>query len=424
MGIVYLAHDIDLAREVALKIVLQTQPNEGDVSDALRREAAALASIRHENVVQVYGFGPHQSGYFIAMEHVRGRSLDHLIASFAAHGGFLPLHRALTILVQIAGGLDAAHAKGLIHRDVKPGNIVIETQTGRPVLIDFGLALRLAQDDPGDGSGTPLYRAPEQAIHRKERLGPGADVYALACTAFELLVNRPPFMADTVEELTRLHVLAPPPRLSSLRPELAALDDVMARALAKRPDWRFGTVLELRDAFAIAGSDWIAPSTQLPTTTPPPASTVTVFDRPDTVLERPALRVLVVDDDDDFRKLSGRAVQLALFDLPLRLAAVASGADALASARRRPPQLVVLDYDMPGLDGLETLSRLRAQPHGTDARVVVVSGRVGDGERYQFELLGVEDFVRKPVQLPELVHALDAIARRNGWISAGAARSP
>lgn len=405
MGRVYLARDVGLDRQVALKRIAPGAA--GEATEArFRREAAALARIRNEHVVQVYSFGPHGDSYYFAMEYVRGRNLEAIIEEHAAHGSHVPLARALTILAQVAEGLSAAHGAGVVHCDVKPANIVIEEHTGRPVLVDFGLAYReRASSSPGGVTmGTPAYMAPEQGPLAEvgARVTGAVDVYSFGCTAFDLLTNRPPFVAQSVIELLRQHAHVDPPRLSSFRPELGPLDPVIARALAKRPELRFRDFAELREALLKDGAAWmgaLAPESPVERTEP--------FS---------AVDVLVVDDDEAFRRFAARAAQLALYRTAVRVTSVGSGEEAIAAARERRPHLVLLDYDMPRVDGVSTLSALRALPGGTDARVIVVSARAGAEERWKFGVLGVSDFVQKPVSLPALVDVLSTIAARNAWV--------
>lgn len=411
MGIVHLAWDVDLGREVALKIIAPEYAAHATARERFRREAASLAAIRHDNVVQIYAFGVHGGAFFFAMEYVRGESLEAIVDAFAAHGAFVPIHRAITIISRIASGLAAAHAAGIVHRDVKPSNIVIAAGTGRPVLIDFGLAHWARHGDAADHVGTPAFVAPEQCVAGAGgEIGPRTDVYALACTAFAVLANRPPFVAATTRELMSKHLTQKAPRLSSLRPELTALDAVIARALEKVPDDRFRSCSDLRDALVRDGSPWLLPAPVLPSIRPAGPSS----DRPPAPSSAP--RVLVVDDDQAFRRFVARAAQLAMFGSPIVLNLAASGAEAVVAAGRNPPQLVLLDFDMPGLDGLATLSELRALPRGHEARVVVISGRAGVHERWRFGVLGVADFVPKPVELAVLVQVLERIALECGWV--------
>lgn len=404
MGVVYLARDTGLRRRIAMKLIAPTLVRNPVIAARFCDEARALASVQSRHVVQVFSLGRHDDSYFFAMEYVRGRSLQRILAEHRAHREVVPLHRALTILARIAEGIDAAHAAGIVHRDVKPSNIVIEEDTGRPVLLDFGLAF---QGDGGSApaiAGTPDYTAPEQTgLVPEITVGPWTDVYSLGCTAFETLAGRIPFDDLEPEVVLAKHVRAPRPRVSTYRPGLAALDEVIARAMARKPKDRHASCSDFVTALCAASKlidpreALVARSTRAP------------------VLRDSTIGVLVVDDDPDFRKFATRAVQLAFFRQNVRVTAAASGAAALELNEQRPADLVVLDFDMPGLDGADTLSRIRAMSHGGRARVVVVSGGVGPAERWRFSLLGVNDFVAKPTDLRELVETISGVASRAGW---------
>jgi serine/threonine protein kinase len=412
MGVVYLVKEMWLDRKVALKIIAPTWAGNAGAAVSFHREAKALASVRSDHVVQVYSFGLHEGSYFFAMEYIHGRSLRHILAEHREHGDTIAVSRALTIITQIAQGIDAVHAAGMIHRDVKPSNILIEDDTGRPVLVDFGLAV--PDDDPAGtfSMGTPQYMAPEQT-----GLGlPGArvsqrtDVYALGCTAFEMLTGRLPFEGADQNQLLRQHARKTPPLLSSINKSLAPFDAVIARALAKDPDARFETCSAMASALAAAGER--ARLGQL-TSRPPPMP----------IDVDPVLRVLMIDQDVTVRRIAAQAVALAFSQHPSNPRVVVSASDssesALERARVEPPDLVLLDYDMPGLDGTELLSRLRAT-HGCErVRVVVMSGRIAREERWRFSVLGVRDFVTKPIDLVELVQSLLGVVRRFGRRDSG-----
>jgi serine/threonine-protein kinase len=409
MGVVFRARDVGLDRDVALKLIAPHFIADPSAVARFRREAAALAAVRNEHVVQVYSFGPHDGSFFFAMEYVRGPTLETLMREHADHDTFVPLHRALTILLQIASGLDAVHHAGIVHRDVKPSNIVIEAETGRPVLVDFGLAHR-GSLEASEVVGTPSYMAPEQTgLAPSTTIGPPADVYGLACTAFDLLANRPPFLGNIPAILAQqIHV--DPPRLSSFRAELAPLDRVFARALAKQPELRYPSCGALHEALEIASAPVLA---MRPSSTDHASAPVDAEGREhdSAVFDPGAPRVLIVDDDDAFRRFATRAVQLAFYGAPVNVRSAPSGADALASARRHVPDVMVLDFDMPGLDGLSTLSALRALPGGTGTRVIVATAKAGDDTRWKFGVLGVGTFIDKPVTLPALVDAISSAAR-------------
>lgn len=252
MGVVYEAVDMGLGRRVALKVISGDFAGDSQFVERFEREAKALAAIRHENVVQVHSLGQHEGARFYAMEFVQGRTLESLLAERAERNEPWPTREAINLLRQIASGLSAVHAARIIHRDVKPGNILIERETGRPVLIDFGIARSAFASTTRTTLlvGSPAYMAPEQIqSHGERELTPAADLYALGCIAYELFTLRPPFDSDEIYEVLRDQVSRQPEPLSRHRPDLAHLDSTIARLLAKRPEDRpagcLGLVREL-----------------------------------------------------------------------------------------------------------------------------------------------------------------------------------
>ncbi len=408
MGIVYLARDVGLDRRVAVKVIAPTWARDSNIALRFQQEARALAAVRSPHVVGIHAFGRHGDGYFFAMEYVRGRGLDAILEEHLKHGARLPLHRALTIFAKVCEGVSAVHAAGIIHGDVKPANIVIEEDTGRPVLVDFGLAGHGA-DVNEFGGGTPSYASPEQA-----GLGPPgstvstrSDVYALGCTAFEMLTGHLPFEVKDPLEMLRCHAKQPPPPVSSYAPELASIDPIVDKALAKSPDSRHESVAAFSAAMMKAAIS--VDKMQARTAAGPPTR------RRD--MSRP-LEVLVVDDDPDFRKFAVRAVKLAFFGMRLRVRTAMTGSEALAAGEQETPDLVLLDFDMPGFDGVQTLSEMREMAHGDRARVIVMSTPTGLlASRWRFSVLGVQDFLAKPVELKQLVETLAAIGARASWMN-------
>lgn len=253
MGVVHLARDLKRNQTVALKLVSPEHASDPDAHYRFSREAAALAAVRHPNVVRVAGVGEDDAGMsFVAMEYVKGPSLEDIIVQHANRGEFVPITRALAIVRALAEGLSAVHAAGFIHRDVKPTNVLIEEGTNRAVLLDFGLARTPARaSSKSIGAGTPWYMAPEQLDDEEAReleLSARTDVYALGCTAYETLTASPPFPSVDLDELRDLHLRTPPPPPSTLRPELASLDAPILRALAKDPSERFATPVAFAEA--------------------------------------------------------------------------------------------------------------------------------------------------------------------------------
>lgn len=384
MGVVYRAHEPALDRHVALKTISAEWVEDAAFSQRFHEEARALARIRHPNVVQLYTFGLHEGACFLAMELIEGASLAEVIRLHKERDAWVSVHNAVMLLSQVIDGVAAIHAASLLHCDLKPSNVVVEQDTGRPVIIDFGVATN-ASDGGRPLAGSPGYMAPE---HRDGMcLSEQTDIYALGCTAFELLTRRLPFEASSIDEMLHKHREAPIPRLSLIRPELEAFDEVIARALAKSPSERFRSCSDMRVALDRAHRHW----GQHPSTPARPMDAPAPEQEP---------CVLVVDDDPGFRRALARVARLTFGD-GLSVITASSGEEALALAVQHLPRLIVLDYMLPRLDGVTTLSVIRSLPQGHDVRVVVVSASVEE-VRWKFVALGVRHFLSKPVDLEQL----------------------
>ncbi len=234
MADVYRATDSVLGRVVAIKVLADRYAADEDFRVRFTREALTAASLSHPNVVTIFDVGEPEGTPFIVMEYLGGGSLADRLRD-----GRVPHDTAITWLDQTADALDAAHAAGIVHRDVKPANLMLDDE-GEVHVTDFGIA-RAAAHDPLTSAGTILgssgYMAPEQA--RGETATAASDRYALGCVAFELLTGRRPFEAEAPTAEATLHASEPPPHASDLDPSLpAAVDTVLQRALAKSPDAR------------------------------------------------------------------------------------------------------------------------------------------------------------------------------------------
>jgi serine/threonine protein kinase len=250
MAVVFRARDERLGRLVALKILAPALAADESFRHRFIRESRAAAAVDDPHIVPVFEAGEADGVLFIAMRYVRGGDAGSLVR----RGGPLPPGQVATIISPVASALDAAHAEGLLHRDVKPANMLVDVVPGRPghvYLSDFGLSKTSASSamltQAGHFMGTLAYVAPEQ-IGGQTADG-RADQYALACSAFELLTGAPPFSRDDPTALMYAQVSEPPPALTSRRPDLpAAADGVLARALAKAPADRYATCREFADA--------------------------------------------------------------------------------------------------------------------------------------------------------------------------------
>jgi serine/threonine protein kinase/tetratricopeptide (TPR) repeat protein len=252
MGTVYAARDVDLDEEVALKVLRPDLARDESYRARLRGEVRIARRVSHPNVCRVHDLGVSGELVFVTMEMVHGRTLRQLLAEMRA-GRLLPfdLAQVVDVLVQIGSALTAAHRAGVIHRDVKPDNVILTD--GRAVLTDFGVATRTTERAEVV-AGTPAYLAPE--VLRHEPFDHKVDVYALAVVAYEMLTGRTPYQAKSIEQATVVAASRPP--YPELPPELAtaeiraALDRALARALSPDPLLRTPAIERFTEAFALA----------------------------------------------------------------------------------------------------------------------------------------------------------------------------
>ncbi|MFF3849157.1 serine/threonine-protein kinase [Streptomyces sp. NPDC002328] len=258
MAVVYRARDLRLDRTVALKLLAPELARNDTFRKRFTHESRVAAAIDHPHIVPVFEAGETDGVLYIAMRYVAGSDLRHLIDS----RGPLPLPTAVRIAAQVASALDAAHEHGLVHRDVKPGNILVArgTDSDHPehvYLTDFGLTKKSLSltgfTSVGQFVGTLDYVAPEQISGRP--VDGRCDVYGFACVVYESLAGRPPFRRDDDMALLWAHQYDEPPPLTGTRPDLPPpVDEVFARALAKSPDERHPTCLTFVAALRAAGA--------------------------------------------------------------------------------------------------------------------------------------------------------------------------
>jgi serine/threonine kinase PknH len=233
MGVVYLAIDRITGRAVALKVLREDVGIDPVYRERFRREGTLLAQLNHPHVVPIYGMGEIDGDLYIATRLVSATLRNAIVA------GPIAVENAMTILSKVASALDAAHAAGIVHRDVKPANVLLDP--GLQVYLgDFGLARDpegQALTAPGQVLGTIDYMAPE--LIDGDGVGPATDIYGLACLAVETLTGAVPFARDTDAAIMYAHIVDPPPSVHERRPSLpAALDDVIAAGMAKDPEER------------------------------------------------------------------------------------------------------------------------------------------------------------------------------------------
>jgi len=251
MGDVYLARQMSLDREVAVKILPPELAGDAGYVERFLSEARAAAKVAHENIVAAVDAGEAKGRYYFVMEYVEGETLHSIIK----RGGALPEKRALEFAKQVARGLEKAHSHGLVHRDIKPANIMI-ARDGRAKILDFGLAREIQTDvtatQAGNVHSSPAYASPEQCRAEPD-LDHRSDMYSLGVTLFEALTGRLPFEADAPRALFIKHVTEPPPAPRSVNPALsAAASNLVLRLLRKQRDGRFTRYEELVQAIDAA----------------------------------------------------------------------------------------------------------------------------------------------------------------------------
>jgi serine/threonine protein kinase len=416
MGVVYVAEHQTLRRQAALKIIVPELAENPDFRERFLREARIAAGLTHPNIVTVYDAGEVDGMLYIAMQFVPGRDLSQILRDDRRLGPY----RMLDIARQVGAALDAAHVAGLIHRDVKPANVLIDGR--HAYLTDFGLTKDRATEDEGltrvgEVVGTTHYLAPEQVEGRE--VDGRADVYALGCLLFHCLTGELPFPRENDMAVLYAHLHDEPPKISEKRPQLPeGLDAVIAKALDKNPDRRFATCDELVQAARVV-VDSAGPLAESSSATRRP-STVGRIVPPDgdpdsSPTPTHTSSVPPAGDSSSIHTLTGMTgpggrraiVLLAGLDSATRaVASVAIGArvemieatdltGVVALARERRPDVVLVDTSSTTAPAGAVVSELRADAVTRDAKVVLLGAGRETGRR-QVAAMGADDAMAKP----------------------------
>ncbi|HEX4717324.1 MAG TPA: protein kinase [Thermoleophilaceae bacterium] len=353
MGVVYRAQHMHLGRTVALKLLNPELAASEEFRERFIREARAAAELEHPNIVPVYDAGEVDGRLYLAMKFIEGTDLAELLEQETK----LSADRAMPLLQQLADALDAAHRNGLIHRDVKPANALLEGD--RLYLTDFGLTRRVDSTRPltatGRAVGTAAYLAPEQI--RGEPLDRRVDVYALGCVMYQCLAGQPPYLRDTDMLIMWAHVGAEPPSLSAEVPGLpSTVDRVIKKALAKSREDRYDTCGQLISEMKRA----LNPSQPLPTS-------MAEFHTAGMPERLP--KVLLVTADPG----TSLTVDAALRRSRLTLGQAADADAAKTRAANEPPDVVLLDASLENGGAMALVRALRDQESTRTTKIVLLT---------------------------------------------------
>jgi response regulator RpfG family c-di-GMP phosphodiesterase/tRNA A-37 threonylcarbamoyl transferase component Bud32 len=411
MAVVHSALDPVIGRPVAVKVVRKNELEPAAAKRILgrfREEAQSAGNLHHPNIVAIYEYGEDEGAAWIAMELVMGKSLrEHLAAGFRPSAGELP-----GVLAQVLEALDYSHSRGVVHRDIKPGNVLV-SEMGEAKITDFGIA-RVERTQAPRGAeivGTPYYMAPEQ--FRGGAADERTDIYAAGVLAYEVLCGRRPF-TEAAGDLEAQILDTPPPPPSAVAPQLpAALDAVLGRALAKDPAQRYASAREfleaLRGAYKPKGVAGNLGALRRAIKAQPGPAVPSATGR-----KLPAL--LFVDDEE--RVLNALA---ALFADTYDVQTATSGAAALEKMKARRFLVVVSDQRMPEMTGVEFLRQAKALAPATVrllltgySDLAAIVGSVNDSEVFRFvsKPWQQEDLQATLAEAVEVAIALEAAAAR------------
>ncbi len=407
LGVVYRALDTTLGREVALKVLALSAGPDAEQERRLKVEARAAAALAHPAVSVVYEIDEADGATFIAMELVRGRPLAALLA-----GAPMEPARALDLAIEVAEGLAEAHARGVVHRDLKPKNVML-TESGHAKIIDFGLAklvhprppFESGADTPAWGDtdrgrilGTAAYMSPEQV--RGTEVDARSDLFAFGALLYEMLSGEPAFRRETGVETLHAVLKEPAPRLRAegLGAAAPVLQRVLDRCLAKAPSDRYPSAADLLSDLREARRRLDAPSDSGDRPTQGAPGTA----RPAPAPSGP-LRVLIVDDEEPARALLreyvGRDAAVEI------VGECRNGFEAVKAVNDLAPDLVFLDIQMPKLNGFEVLELLGRE-------VAVVFATAFDEHAIRAFEVNAVDYILKPVSPERVKTALDRARQR------------
>jgi len=427
MGEVWRAEDTRLLRQVAIKILPAQLASDPEWKDRFLREARTIAQLNHTNIATIYSIGEEGSSLFIAMELVEGESLAQMIA----RGPMMPAD-AVRVAIHVADGLGEAHSKGIVHRDVKPENIIVSPRHVK--VLDFGIAKQIGHGvDPkltqgGMVLGTPHYMSPEQALGKP--IDARSDIFSLGVVLYEMLSAHKPFTSDSVTEVMIKIVTTEPRDIGiaafGITPQLA---DVVRKCMRKAADERFQSCDDLRDALtdslredptrrkqsqvptialAKKRGDTPRPAIAKPAKDPSTPIEATRLQEPPKIEQRPranaeSQRALVADDDPAARYL----ITSVLSRHAITWDEAENGADAVKYLKANEYTIAFVDLLMPRLDGWGVIDYLRTRRGRRNPRLYVVTG-VKDQKLSVADQDVVSGLIYKPIDISQVERLVTA----------------
>lgn len=395
MGQVFEAHDHLLNRRVAIKAAW---PN--PLTPPLRNEARALAAFQHPSLVSVHTLGEHRGIDYLVMERIYGVSLTQHAATRWSSGQSLTAAEVVQLVAPAAEGLSVVHRAGLVHRDIKPDNIML-TPVHRVVLMDFGLVLpEFDVNGKQRVAGSPPYMAPEALLNTAE---PGhghlADIFGLGVVAYELMTGYRPFPGTTVREVIASHDRGQPQPVSELLPDCPlALSQVVQEMLSPDP------LMRIQSAEAVAWQ-MRAVRDERPRSGDPGT------------IGGNGPSVLIVDDDVDLARILTFYVRQIVGRADIRVAH--DGEEALKEVQRKEPDVMLLDLHMPRMNGVEVCMQLKGEGLGQSCSIISVSAGAQDHDVQLLHQLGIHHFVEKGSNLRERLRAVFAEVCGDQVLAAG-----
>jgi len=330
MATVYKARDRALGRIVAIKALHQSLTSDTGFLKRFQREAHAAANLAHPNIVTVHDIGQDGYRHYIVMEFVEGKTLKEIIRESSQNGGFMPISRALDLIIQVCNGIGYAHRANLVHCDVKPHNVLV-TLDERVKVADFGIARAMSQATQQQVSqvwGTPQYFAPEQAAG--EPPTPASDVYAIGIILFEMLSGRLPFEAESHTAMALKHLHTPPPPVTTYNPSIPRqLEQIINKLLSKEPAGRYRTAGQLGrilSTYRERSQDETGPVYPPLATTQQQQPDIPVAEQKTQIYERPSASDICADNTRDTQAAQPRPA-LPISDATKLAPAVESGPD-------------------------------------------------------------------------------------------------